>query len=267
MSTLNLLRDRRSFILFTALALGACELPAKVGDLPETGTDTAAETATDTGGDPSATGSESGDDTTGDIPVDPTPGSGADTSDTGPLETTGDPTDEPAGCQALTLVECLADAACQPLYGEPLIPEGCMVGPQEFVTCLDAGLECDDAESIVCDDEGGYKIPITCELPGLEPCTPMCGDNECEGLDEASCGDNPLCKPVHGNPHVQGGVGVCVDENTTAYLGCLLDTGACPPNIPTVCPEGAPDEAYSVPSGCVPSHFVPCGDEGLAACE
>lgn len=264
MTTLNFLRTSPLATLLAALALTACELPAKVGDLPDT--ETAAESGAETG--------ETGDATEGGTIDEPNPtapdtttsatsDSGDDPSDSSPAT---DPSAGPPECADFDEAQCTSDPGCAPLYGEPLIVEGCMIGSAVFLLCHDADLECDTAESFVCDEQSAYKIPVTCEFPGLDECgPPMCGA-PCEGLSESDCTADDACKPVYGNPHVPFDDGLCVDGNTTAYLGCLQDTGECPPFIPTVCPEGVADEFYDVPSGCVPPHFEECGQGGTPAC-
>jgi hypothetical protein len=263
MTTLNFLPTPRLATLLAALALTACELPAKVGDLPDT--DTAAETG--------ETGDTTDGETDGETVSEPNPtvgdtitGASSDSGDDPSDSSPGNPTAEPPACFDLSEEQCQDDPGCASLYGEQY-GEGCMGGTQVFLLCYSVGLECDDAESTVCDEQSAYKIPMTCDyLPGLEVCgPPMCGV-PCEGLDEASCEADEACKPVHGNPHVPFDDVMCVDSNTIAYLGCLEDTGECPPFIPTVCPENAPDEFYDVTSGCIPPHFVQCGEGGTPSC-
>lgn len=224
--------------LFVVLALAACELPVKVGDLPTAGDSDTAEPDT---GEATVTGS-TGEATTG----------------------------EPSACATLSEGDCAADPACAPLIGRRYTGNACLFEPEAFIVCHDADLACTPEPSTVCRDADTFEIDVTCEPPGLTACEPPaddCGQPDCMLFDEPTCLAQDVCKPVYGNPHL--GVDTpeeCVDDATTAYLGCISDAGACPPFIPTVCPEDAPDERYDVPAGCIPPHFVMCGGEGLPAC-
>lgn len=228
--------------LFVVLALAACELPVKVGDLP---------TASD---------SDTAESDTGEATV---------TGSSGETTTMAATTAGPAACATLSESDCAAEPTCSPLLGRRYL-DACELEAEAFIVCHDADLECTPGPSTVCDGEDTFAISVTCEPQGLTACEPPndeCGQPDCTLYDEATCLAQDVCKPVYGHPHL--GVDTpeeCVDETTTTYLGCIEDTGACPPFIPTVCPDGAPGEPYDVPAGCIPPHYVTCGSEGLPPC-
>lgn len=91
------------------------------------------------------------------------------------------------------------------------------------------------------------------------------GAMDCEGLDEATCTRTPGCKPISGQPHGLGGGGMCVKDEFV-FLACAVDSGACPPFIPTVCPVGETEPKFDVPSGCIPPGFEECEGGGMPPC-
>lgn len=137
---------------------------------------------------------------------------------------------------------------------------------------LGCGLEmaCDAVLLTVCRDgtDEVYQLPSGCLPPGFTACETMLGlcAGACLGLDEAACAAEPGCKSIAGNPHVMQGGGFCVDDQSPVFLACDVDGGACPPSVPTVCPEGQPDQRFDVPSGCIPPGFMVCDGGGTPAC-
>jgi len=91
------------------------------------------------------------------------------------------------------------------------------------------------------------------------------GGADCEGLAEVDCEGTPGCKPIRGNPHTLGGGGTCVADEFV-FLACAVDSGACPPFIPTVCPVGETEPRFDVPSGCIPPGFETCEGAGSPPC-
>lgn len=92
------------------------------------------------------------------------------------------------------------------------------------------------------------------------------GSPDCLGLEEEVCAATPGCKAILGAPYVLSGGGMCVDYQNQVFLACDVDSGACPPFIPTVCPEGQLEPQFEVPSGCIPPGFENCEGGGLPSC-
>jgi hypothetical protein len=197
-----------------------------------------------------------GPNTTGDAPS-------TDTSTTADTPTTG--TTAPGSTTTSDACEAQAEAACtgecMPILGQNYEFEGCSVGPV-FLGCIPL-TACDDTLTDVCDVDSGaaFQLPNGCIPPGFLPCAPgglLCGAGDnCEALGEAQC-MAAGCTPISGAPHVMMGDQVCVDFAQPVFLGCLVGGIACPPSVPTVCPEGQPDIAFDVPSGCLPPGHVVC---------
>lgn len=97
-----------------------------------------------------------------------------------------------------------------------------------------------------------------------DPGSTTAASDDCEALGEAQCAAAG-CTPISGAPHVMMGDAVCVDFEQPVFLGCLEGGIACPPSVPTVCPEGQPDMAFDVPSGCLPPGHIFC-DAPAPAC-
>jgi hypothetical protein len=262
--------------LVSLLALAACELPTKLGNLADSdsGTGTGTE-ATGTGDATDSTASETTakdtDQTTTTGPIDPSMTS-ATTAGTSVTATTGvEPSSDTEAwgpCETLGEEDCEL-AHCMPLYGVAYDFPGCSEG-QVFLGC--SGPDgCDDAEATFCKDgtDEVYRRPDSCTPPGFSPCAEpalaFCGS--CEALDEAACLTEPEeCQPIYGAPHVELEGEMCVDYEALKFLLCISNGGACPPSVPTLCPIGSPEEAYDVPSGCVPPGFEQCEGAGTPQC-
>lgn len=265
---------RAPIIAITSLlALVACELPTKLGELSATdsdGTTVAASTADSTDG-VSSTGQTGG----------PDPGTtstgGPDPATTvGPDQTTGDTmaveeseTGTPAPCDLLPNMEECMQNGCVAHFGIAYDFPGCAEG-SVFLGCSDPQ-DCDDAPHIFCKDgtDEIYKTHDGCHPAGYSECEPVtdvfCG--QCEALDEAGCLAEPTdCQPIYGAPHVDVRGEVCVDYDDMHFLRCIANGGACPPNIPTICRIDQPDEPYDSPSGCIPLGFEECEGAGTPAC-
>jgi hypothetical protein len=275
----------------TLCLLTACELPSKLGDLPDdedtadasgtSGTSagsagsagtTTATTATATDG----TASASDGTTTADEPsstTEATPQTSGE-PDTTTTTTTGvmtgaESTGQSDGCAGLDESGCLAAFGCDAYYGTPYEFEGCTPG-STFLGCGPV-MDCDEAFTTVCraGTDEVYLVPTSCAPAGFEPCdkpglTP-CG-GECGQLDEVACqNDSDFCEPIYGLQHVEQEGLVCVDQ-TPKYLACISMDGACPPFIPTVCSTTNEDEKYDIPSGCLVPGFEQCEPEGAQPC-
>lgn len=96
--------------------------------------------------------------------------------------------------------------------------------------------------------------------------TDLGGSPDCSGLEQEVCAATAGCKAILGAPHVSDGGGMCVDDKNQVFLACDVDSGACPPFIPTVCPEGQVEPQFDVPSGCIPPGFENCEGGGLPSC-
>lgn len=243
----------------TLCVLPACELPSKLGDLPDDQSST-----TD------GTGGKTSDDTTTATDGEPQTGS------TGVPEpsttTTTDPmtTGVPGLCDGLDEQACLADADCATYYGTAYDFDGCAPG-QNYLGCGPI-LECDQAFTTVCRSGADevYLVPTAChpagfehcDKPGLDPC-----GGDCSQLDESACAvESDFCNPIYGNKHVEQDGETCV-EQTLTYLACISMDGACPPFIPTVCSTEDPTEKYDIPSGCILPDFEQCDPEDAQLCK
>lgn len=260
MTNLNSLTPLRAALLTltTALALSACELPTKIGDLKgdeSTGADTG------TTAEPEQT--------TGDDPDDVT-GKPEQTTVT-PDETTGAPdetTGTPAACESLDATECAAQAGCMPANGVIYEDGACNVEP-EFLGCLPE-MPCDAVILTICRDgtDEVYQLFDGCVPAGFTPCEvdlEPCPD-ACAGLIEVDCAEIPECLPIYGSPHITENGMACVDTEIAAYLGCQTDNGACPPFIPTICAPDAPDQPFDSNSGCIPPGWTECDGAGTPPC-
>lgn len=199
------LRSRFEGVVVVALALTACEISTKVGDLedPESGGSLGAETS----------GTSSGQQAT--------------TSTTTTVTDSGGETD--SGGQATT-------STTTTLTGGEATSSGEVEGTTSTTTTMTGG------------DTSGES-----------------GAMDCEGLGEAECMATPGCKAIRGQPHGFGGGGVCVKDEFV-FLACAVDSGACPPFIPTVCPVGETEPKFDVPSGCIPPGFEECEGGGMPPC-
>lgn len=235
--------------LAAALLVVACGLPTK-DELPGTGS--SGTTAGEATGGTTPTGSSGVDVTEG-----VTGSGGVDSASSGGAE-----------CAALTEAECEAAPECAPRHGLAFAFDGCPEG-QVYLGC---GVEmaCDAALTTACRDgtDEVYQLSSGCLPPGFTACETDLGlcAGVCLGLDEAACAAARGCKSIFGNPHVVDGGGLCVDDKSPQFLACDVDTGACPPFVPTVCPEGQPDQRFDVPSGCIPPGFMDCEGGGTPAC-
>ena len=239
----------------TSLALALTALLACGPTEPNTTDESTSASTTDT---PNTSGDAP---TTGDTPTT--------TGDTPVITTTTDPGSTTAAsddCE--TLGEAACTGACMPVLGHSYEFEGCSAAPV-FLGCLPL-TGCDDAPTDVCDVDDGtaFRLPNGCIPPGFRACAPgglLCGaGDDCEALGEAQCAAAG-CTPISGAPHVMMGDAVCVDFEQPVFLGCLEGGIACPPSVPTVCPEGQPDMAFDVPSGCLPPGHIFC-DAPAPAC-
>lgn len=259
----------RLLTLFTTTlcVLPACELPSKLGDLPDDQTSTS-----------DGTGGKTSDGTTTATDSEPQ-------TSTGDVQTTGEPepsttttgvitgaesTGQGGDCDGLDEQACLADANCATYYGTAYDFDGCAPG-QNYLGCGPI-LECDQAFTTVCRSgtDEVYLVPTACHPAGFEHCdkaglSPCGGD--CGQLDESACAvESDFCNPIYGNKHVEQDGEICVEQALT-YLACITMDGACPPFIPTVCSTKDPTEKYDIPSGCILPEFEQCDPEGAQPCE
>lgn len=241
-------------ILLTALALAACELPTKLGDLPdEVGTSSTTESPDDTEGASTAATAET---------------AGTSAASTGPDDTTTAATStstsgQPPACEGLDEAACAQDPGCQTHYGDAYDFESCP-GEHVYLGCSPAE-PCDLVLLTICRDgtDEVYLSDNGCVAPGFSVCDSggldLCG--ACETLDEGAClAEGDFCEPIYGAPHVEKEGLICADFAHQVFLVCMLLDGQCPPSIPTVCPVGMPDQAFDVPSGCVAPGFELCQD-------
>lgn len=255
----------------TLCVLTACELPSKLGDLPDdqstagtsdgTGGKTSDETTSATG-EPQTT--STGDpQTTGDPET-------STTTTTDPMTTGSDSTGVPGACEGLDEQACLAAFGCDAYYGTAYDFEGCTPG-QNYLGCGPI-VDCDQAFTTVCRDgtDEVYVVPTSChpagfshcDKPGLDPC-----GGDCSALDESACAvESDFCNPIYGLKHIEQDGEICV-EQTPTYLACISMDGVCPPNIPTLCSTMDPAEKYDIPSGCLVPGFEQCDPEGAQACQ
>jgi hypothetical protein len=254
----------------TLSVLTACELPSKLGDLPDdqsttgtsdaTGGKTSDQTTTATDGEPQTT--STGDpQTTGE----PEPS----TTTTGPI-TGAESTGQGSDCDGLDESSCLAAFGCDAYYGTAYDFEGCMPG-QNYLGCGPI-LDCDQAFTTVCRDgtDEVYLVPTSCHPAGFSQCDEFvegpCG-GDCGALDESACAvENDFCNPIYGNKHVEQDGEICVEQSLT-YIACISMDGVCPPVVPTVCSTMDPAEKYDIPSGCIVPGFEQCDPEGAQPCQ
>jgi hypothetical protein len=201
------LRSRFEGVVVVALALTACEISTKVGDLEDTesGGSLGAETSGASNG-PLATTS---------------------TSTTTTVTDSGSETD--SGGQATT-------STTTTMSGDEATSSGEVEGTTSTTTTM-TGVDTSGESGVV----------------------------GCEGLDEAECTAMAGCKAISGQPHGFGGGGMCVKDEFV-FLACAVDSGACPPFIPTVCPVGETEPKFDVPSGCIPPGFDNCDGAGMPPC-
>ncbi len=266
---------RSLLALTTALALSACVLPTKLGELTE-GEATAAEPSTSAGASTTSGATDvitAGQQDTGETnePDDTSTTKPDDTSTTTETQDTGD-TSQAFGCVDLSEAECVAESGCMPSHGTPYAFDTCPEGPV-YLGCLPVS-DCDTALVTAC-REGTpevYQLDNGCIPEGLAPCESeleLCGagEEDCALLDEVACADDgDFCEPIHGFLHVPDGDQLCVDFKTPIFLACVLMDGACPPVVPTVCPIDDPSQQFDVPSGCVPPGFMNCDGGGTPEC-
>lgn len=263
-------------ILPLVLALAACELPTKLGDLTATDStgDQAGTTAVETDGDTSAG-------TTGALPETTTEATSEswqtattmfDPSETTSAETTSQTTGPtPIDCLALGEQDCAGSPGCMAYYGSAYEFPGCASGLQ-FLGCSDA-IVCEHDKHTFCREgtEEAYEVlETTCEPPGYVQCEPpgLAFCDSCGTLDEAGCLAEPSeCQPIYGAPHVEVDGELCADYLAQKFLICQANGGACPPSIPVVCDPDEPEQAYDSPSGCVPAGWSECGEMGAPQCE
>ncbi|WAS96498.1 hypothetical protein [Nannocystis punicea] len=253
-------------ILLALIALTACELPTKLGDLSDSGTDaTTGTTAATT--DPTATDSDTSAGTT--LEPELTSTTEFDPSETTLVETSNavttasSDTETPVVCDGLDEATCEAVDFCMRHYGVAFEFPGCSQG-LVFLGCTDPQ-DCTDDEIILCKDgtDEVYKVESGCDPTGYSECEPptIAFCDSCESLTEAECLDEPSeCQPLYGAPHVEVDGEVCADYQDQDFLRCVANGGACPPFIPVICEDGSPEQAWDSPSGCVPAGFSECGE-------
>lgn len=251
----------RILTITLTLALAACELPTKLGNLSATDSGSSGTT-----GDPTATDGESSVGTTGgttDAPEEPwqTATTMFDPSETTLVETSTTGMAIPPECVELGEADCEA-YGCQAYHGKALEFPGCSEG-LVFLGCSEPQ-ECEHNSTIFCEDgtDAIYDLVDTgcapagftaCEAPALVYC------DTCESLSEAECLDEPSeCRAIYGAPHVEVDGDLCADYGNQDFLGCIANGGACPPFIPVVCKVGEPDKAWDAPSGCILQGFEDC---------
>ncbi|MBA3545589.1 MAG: hypothetical protein H0T76_03815 [Nannocystis sp.] len=258
---------RSLLALCTALALSACVLPTKLGEVTD-GDDTAAEPSTSAGVSTTSgatEGATAGLQETGETTKPDN------TTSTSEPEDTGD-TGPAFGCEDLSEAECAAEPGCMTSHATPYAFEECPEG-QVYLGCLPASA-CDLALVTVCREgtDEAYQLDNGCIPAGFVPCESeqeLCGQDEqdCALLDEQACADDgDFCESIHGFMHVPVGDDMCVDFKTQIFLACVLMDGACPPFVPTVCPIGKPDQQFDVPSGCIPPGHEICDGAGTPQC-
>ena len=256
---------RAAGVLSVALGLSACVLGTKVGELPgvsaggETTGEAGGTDSDSSGGQSSSGGSQTGGPDTGDSETATEgPVSASETATEGPITTTGP---LPGECEGLDEAACEAMPECRPQHGSAFAFAACPVGPQ-FLGCIASDQACDQALTTVCRDgtDEVYLNTDGCIPAGFSACEtalPLCG--ECEGLTEAECLAEPEgCQGLYGSPHIEVEGMECVDFAQKVFLACAANGGACPPFVPTVCPEGDPDTRFDVPAGCIPFGFEVC---------
>lgn len=256
--------------IITLLALTACELPTKVGELSDGGVEpSTSDSGADTEGTEGATSvgqTEGIDETTTTTKPEPSTAGSLTEGTTAETETEGKP-----DCEGLDEESCLV-GECQAHYGVAYNFPSCSTG-QVFLGCSDPQ-DCDDVETNFCregtESEEAYKLPSSCAPAGFVECEPssatFCGGDGCTALDEAGCLAEPSeCQPIYGAQHTEALGLACVNYNELEFLGCIANGGACPPFVPTVCPIGSP-VAYDSPSGCIPPGFEMCEGGGGPEC-
>lgn len=257
----------------TLCALTACELPSKLGDLPD---DTSAGSSDTSGGGDSdasttATGGKTStsDETTGEPQTTGPQTTGEpDTTTTGPV-TGAESTGQGGPCEGLDEQACQAEPGCMTYHGVAYEFEGCQPG-DAYLGCGPT-LECDQAFTAVCRDgtDEVYLAPIACLPPGFSECDVIgkipCGES-CDLLDESACADeDDFCNPIYGQPYVEQNGTICVDQDQQ-FIACVVMDGVCPPFIPTVCNDDDPADKYDIPSGCIPPNFSECDPGGAKPC-
>ena len=250
-------------VLLAAIALTACELPTKLGDLPDdVGTSSTTEQPDDTEGASTAATAETAgtSGTSGTSGPDDTTST---TSATSTTSTTSTTTGAPPACEGLDEAACAQEPGCQAHHGVAYEFESCPAG-HVYLGCS-AAEPCDLVLTTICRDgtDEVYLNDSGCIPPGFSVCDAggldLCGG--CEALDEAAClAEGDFCEPIYGAPHVQKEGLICADFANQVFLTCMLLDGQCPPSIPTVCKVGMPDQAFDVPSGCVAPGFELCQD-------
>lgn len=259
--TLDRLPRANPSLLLAALALTACELPTKLGDLTEPETSSTTEQPDGTDGASTAATAETAGSTSTSGPDDTTTSSSSSssTSTTSTTSTTG----APPACEGLDEAACAQDPGCQTHHGVAYDFESCPSG-HVYLGCSPAE-PCDLVLTTICRDgtDEVYLNDNGCIPPGFSVCDSggldFCGG--CEALDEAAClAGGDFCEPIHGAPHIQKDGLVCADFANQVFLVCVLMDGQCPPFIPTVCPVGMPDQAFDIPSGCIPPGYEQCQD-------
>lgn len=261
------LRDLCASFICASLVAGlpGCVLGTKVGDLPGESTSTGESAGTtDTDGVSSGKDSATAEDATSQGATG-APETGGDTGTSGEPATTGA---QPGMCEGLDEATCKATPACREVHASAFDFAGCSAEPQ-FIGCIPAEMACDLAITTVC-REGTDEVYLNndgCLPAGFSVCETdlaLCGS--CETLNEAEClAQMAECRGLFGAPHVEGGGKVCVDFAQQVFLACAAKEGACPPFVPTVCPNGDPDTKFDVPSGCIPFGFETC-EGGTPAC-
>ncbi|PCC74228.1 hypothetical protein SAMN02745121_04331 [Nannocystis exedens] len=256
--------------LTIALALAACELPTKLGNLSGTDTDEQAGTTLDaTDGETSAGTTAATTDNVSDTWL-------TSTSMFDPSETTAGPipetTDGPVPIDCLELGEADCEASgCMAYYGSAYEFPGCTSGLL-FLGCSDPK-DCEHDQHTFCregTDEAYELIETTCEPPGYVQCEPpgVAFCDSCESLTEAECLAEPAeCQPIYGAPHIETNGSVCADYTDMQFLICQANGGACPPFVPVVCDPDNPEQPYDSPSGCIPAGWVECGERGVSGCD
>lgn len=251
--------------LLIVLALAACGGGGKTttsSDSDSGSTTEGISAGTTTDGDPSTSAGPTSSATATSTPA---------TSTTTAQPTTDDPTTstDPPVCSTLDEAECALADHCMGIFGDPLGFPGCTPGPK-FLFCNEI-VPCDAVIITVCQLDGTeiYQLQNGCIPPGFEPCDPNLGPcgGACLGLDEQACKADPNCFASFGAPHTTKMGMQCADFADSEFLACDAAGRPCPPAVVTVCPEGQPDTAFDVVTGCVPPGFVPCKDGPLPECQ
>lgn len=261
-----------TWLTSTLCVLAACELPSKLGDLPDDSSTEGSSSSDGTDGKTSVATSTAtdGEQTTGPNTTDPKTTDEPSTTTTGPMTTGSESTGLVGICHGLDEEACLAAPNCVTYRGTAYDFDRCTPG-DHYLGCGEIE-DCDTAFTTICrtGTEEVYLVPTSChpadfeqcDKPGIDPCGGDCG-----ALDESACAvESDFCNPIYGLQHVEKEGLVCVDQ-TPKYIACISMDGVCPPNIPTLCNIMDPAEKYDIPSGCLVPGFEQCEPEGAQPCQ